>query len=138
MEADEPPAALTQEMDSGYLPVVVTTYRTDTGATLTQKAFATTVGSRQRAIVLDRLSVSSPGKASQGWLCCAVLPMGPSSFQRHDRAGRYLPDRQISYLQYVNAERRVQVNNRWGPLFDTAPTEFGLYGNAYPVTRIFT
>ena len=130
VEADEPPAALTQQMDAGYLPVVITSYTTDTGITLTQKALATTVGARQRAIVLDRLSVSSPAQPSQGWLCCAILPMGPSSFQRHDRAGRYVPDRQISYLQYLGAEDRVVVNNSWGPVFDTIPAAFGLYGNA--------
>lgn len=55
--------------------------------------------------------------------------MGPSSFQRHDRAGRYLPDRQISFLRYVQAEQRVQVNNRWGPIFDRLPAQFGMYGN---------
>jgi len=84
VEADEPPEALTQQMERGYLPVVVTTYKTDTGVVLTQKAFGTAIGSRQRAIVLDRLSVSAPTEARKGWLCCAVLPMGPSSFQRHD------------------------------------------------------
>ena len=130
VEADEPPAALTQQLDAGYLPVVITRYVADTGVTLTQKALATTVGARQRAIVLDRLSVSSPDHRSRGWLCCAILPMGPSSFQRHDRAGRYLPDRQISYIQYLDAEDRVVVNTSWGPVFDTAPAAFGLYGNA--------
>lgn len=129
VEADEPPAALTQNLDQGYLPVVITTYATSTGIVLTQKAFGTRIGPRQRAIVVDRLSVTATSAARSGWLCCAVLPMGPSSFQRHDRAGRYLPDRQISFLQYVEAEDRFEVNTSWGPIFDAAPAHFGVYGN---------
>jgi hypothetical protein len=48
---------------------------------------------------------------------------------RHDRAGRYLADSQLSFLRYLPAERRLEVNTRTGPVFDTAPTSFGLYGN---------
>jgi hypothetical protein len=130
VDFDAAPTVLSQQMDAGYLPVVVTTYQSADSVTLIQKAFATVVGARRRAIVVDRLSVVSSAGPSQGWLCVAVLPVGPSSFQRHDRAGRYLPDRQISYLHYVEAENRVEVNTRSGPLFDTAPATFGTYGNA--------
>src|SRR5512135_2811394 len=128
-EPDRPLPAVTQRIDSDYLPVVLSTYRTDTGIVLDQKAVSTTVGIRQRDVVLDRLSVIADGGPRRGWLCLAVLPSGPSSFQRHDRAGRYLPDRQISFLRYNQAENRVEVNTGWGPIFDTVPASFGGYGN---------
>jgi hypothetical protein len=112
----------------GYLPVVETTCTTDLG-TLGQKALATTVGDRQRVIVLQRLTVSAGVAPCEGWLCLALLPWGPSSFQRHDRAGRYLPDPQLSYVRYRQDDSLVEVNNGWGPIFDTAPAYFGAYGN---------
>src|SRR5512135_1811465 len=39
------------------------------------------------------------------------------------------PDRQISFLRYNQAENRVEVNTGWGPIFDTVPASFGVYGN---------
>lgn len=128
-EPNRPLPAVTQRMDGGYLPVVLSTYRTDSGIVLDQKALSTTVGNRQRDVVLHRLSVSADGGPRRGWLCLAVMPSGPSSFQRHDRAGRYVPDRQISFLRYNKAEQRIEVNTGWGPIFDTPPASFGVYGN---------
>lgn len=128
-EPDRPVPAVTQRMDSGYLPVVLSTYRTDTGIVLDQKAISTTVGVRQRDVVLNRMSVTADGGPRRGWLCLAIVPSGPSSFQRHDRAGRYVPDRQISFLRYNKIDNRVEVNTGWGPIFDTAPVSFGVYGN---------
>jgi hypothetical protein len=55
--------------------------------------------------------------------------MGPSGFQRHDRAGRYLADGRVSFLRYLPATQRIEVNRRWGPIFDRAPASWGLYGN---------
>ncbi|HSV65707.1 MAG TPA: hypothetical protein VLJ59_07355 [Mycobacteriales bacterium] len=129
-ELDRPLPAVGQWMEDGFLPVVVSTFRTGTGVVLEQKALSTTVGLRQRSVVLHRLRVRAEGGARRGWLCLALLPWGPSSFQRHDRAGRYLPDRQLSYVRYRGDENRVEVNAGWGPIFDTAPAMFGVYGNA--------
>src|SRR5262249_4288788 len=67
--------------------------------------------------------------AASMWLCVAVTPMGPTGFQRHDRAGRFRSDRRLSFLRYVAAERRVEVNATWGPSFNLAPAHLGLYGN---------
>jgi hypothetical protein len=122
---------VTQEMDRGYLPVVMTRYQPRPGVTLESRVLATTIGQRQRGLVLDRLTLQVEGAAAAGsWLLgVAVLPAGPSGFQRHDRAGRYLSDRRLSLLRYSVAERRFDVNTNWGPLFDTPPAEFGLYGN---------
>jgi hypothetical protein len=128
-EPGRPIPAVTQQMEAGYLPVVVSTYRSDDGIVLNQKALSTTVGLRQRDVVVHRLSVTAETAPRRGWLCLAVLPSGPSSFQRHDRAGRYVPDRQISLLRYNRTEDRVEVNTGWGPVFDAAPSYFGLYGN---------
>jgi hypothetical protein len=124
-----PDSALSQWMDDGYLPVVVTTYRVG-NAVLGQKALATTVGLRQRSVVLQRLRVRAEGGTARGWLCLSLLPWGPSSFQRHDRAGRYQTDRQLTFVKYLPAESRVEVNSGWGPVFDTPPVHFGVYGNA--------
>jgi hypothetical protein len=119
---------LRQQVDQGYLPIVETTYRVGT-AVLRQKALATTVGLRQRSVVLHRLRVTAEGGPARGWLCLSLLPWGPSSFQRHDRAGRYEPDRQLTFVRYLPAEARVEVNSGWGPVFDTAPVHIGVYGN---------
>ena len=129
-EPDRPLPAVTQRMEDGYLPVVITTYRTDSGVVLEQKALATTVGLRQRSLVLHRLTVRAEAGPRRGWLCLSLLPWGPSSFQRHDRAGRYVADRQLSFVRYRADENRVEVNAGWGPVFDTPPSHFGVYGNA--------
>lgn len=122
--------AVQQQLEDGYLPVLLTTYR-PAGLEVRQKTMATTVGLRQRAVLLNRLRVRPLGGHRAGWLCVAVLPVGPSGFQRHDRAGRYLEDGQVSYLRYLTdpTQNRVEVNTAWGPIFDTPPASFGLYGN---------
>jgi hypothetical protein len=124
----KPGHTLGQRMQRGYLPVVETTYRVNT-AVLTQKALATTVGLRQRSVVVHRLGVRADGGPARGWLCLSLLPWGPSSFQRHDRAGRSVPDRQLTFVRYRSDEARVEVNSGWGPVFDTSPVHVGLYGN---------
>jgi hypothetical protein len=119
--------ALRQQRQDGYLPVLVTTYRPPIGVEVEQRTLATTIGLRQRSVVLNRLTVRpSGGGARSGLLGVAVTPIKPSGFVRHDRAGRYLADSQLSFLRYLPAERRLEVNTRTGPVFDTAPTSFGL------------
>jgi hypothetical protein len=129
VESGRPQPFLTQGMDNGYLPVVRTTYWTDSGVVLEQKALSTTVGSRQRSLVLHRLAVRAEDGPRRGWLCLALLPWGPSSFQRHDRAGQYVEDRQLAFVRYRADENRVEVNTSWGPIFDTPPVHIGVYGN---------
>jgi hypothetical protein len=126
------PAELRQSMQDGQLPVVVTSFRTTADVEVEERVFGVPVGDRQRDVVLARFIVRVSGPAPRTcWLCLAVLPVGPSGFQRHDRAGRYLADRRLSYLRYLPDEDRVQVNTAWGPVFDPAvpPANFGLYGN---------
>ncbi|MGH3854380.1 MAG: hypothetical protein ACRDR6_12980 [Pseudonocardiaceae bacterium] len=109
---------------------MTTTYRPPMGVQLTQRTFGTTVGLRQRSIVLNRLAVTATGAgATAGWLGVAVSPIKPSGFVRHDRAGRYLADSQLSFLRYLPADRRLETNTGSGPVFDTAPASYGLYGN---------
>lgn len=121
---------LEQHLENGYLPVVTTTYRSPMNIVLEQKVIATTVGPDQRSVLLARtnarLSGSTPANA---WLCIALSPAGPTGFQRHDKAGRYISDRRLSYIRYIQSERRVLINSTWGPVFDEAPTYFGTYGN---------
>jgi hypothetical protein len=128
--ASAPSSSLRQQMDRGYLPVIDTTYDSPLGISVTQRAFATTLGLRQRSIVVQRFRATLTGAApAQAWLCVAVSPVGPTGFQRRDRAGRYRADRRLSYLRWVPTDRVVEVNATWGPLFDTPPASFGVYGN---------
>lgn len=123
-------SSLKQGLENGYLPIVITKYQPGPGLEIQQKVIATTVGRDQRSIVLvrfaGRLTGSVPAKA---WLCVSISPTGPSGFQRHDKAGRYMADRRLTFLRYLQAENRVEVNSGWGPVFDAPPQHFGIYGN---------
>ncbi|MEV3859046.1 hypothetical protein AB0J38_32615 [Streptomyces sp. NPDC050095] len=120
-----------QRTEAPHLPVVLTTFRTADGVEFVQRTFAVPVGVRQRDAVVTRLTVGSPtGQAREGLLCAALMPAGPSGFQRHDRNGREITDRRLTFLRYLQGEQRVETNSGWGPAFDTAPEQFGVYGNA--------
>ncbi|MBO1330814.1 hypothetical protein [Streptomyces sp. VRA16 Mangrove soil] len=119
-----------QRMEAPHLPVVLTTFRTAEDVEFVQRTFATPIGARQRDAVITRVTVGSPkGQLREGLLCAAVLAAGPSGFQRHDRNGREITDRRLTYLRYLQGEQRVETNSGWGPVFDTAPDQFGVYGN---------
>jgi len=121
---------LVQEYESGYIPAIVTTYQSPLGVRVKEKVIATTVGVDQRSLVLLRFTATLANIASAHVLLgIAVVPAGPSGFQRHDRAGRYLSDRRVTYLKYLENEQRVITGAGWGPVFDTKPSRFGLYGN---------
>ena len=116
--------------DSGYLPVIITTYQSPLGVTVEEKAFATTVGADQKSMALVRFKVSlTQATPASLWFCVTLAPGGPTGFLRHDRAGRYMADRRMTFLQYLPAEQRTLVNSSNGPLFDQAPASFGIYGN---------
>ncbi|MGH8904709.1 MAG: hypothetical protein ACRDYA_24265 [Egibacteraceae bacterium] len=136
LDSAAPAPSVQQKIEYGYLPIVVTTYETSAGLQVEQRVFGVPVGDQQRDIVLNRLTVRPSGPQPRDcWLCVAVLPVGPSGFQRHDRAGRYMADGRVSYLQYLPGnEQLVQVNTTWGPVFDLAnpPRYFGVYGNPDP------
>ncbi|MFD9858869.1 glucosidase family protein [Streptomyces alboflavus] len=121
---------VTQHMEAPHVPEVVTTFRGTDGVAFTQRTFAVPVGPRQRDLTVTRLSVTGPGgPAREGWLCAAVLPAGPSGFQRHDRRDPSGTDRRLTFLRYLPDEARVETNSGWGPAFDTAPEYYGVYGN---------
>ena len=131
LEPDSGSPAVEVRRQRDYLPVAMTTYRPPMGVQFSQRTLGTTVGLRQRSIVLNRIVVSAAnGGGQSGRLGVAVTPVKPSGFVRHDRAGRYLPDSQLTFLRYLPAERRLETNTGSGPVFDTAPDAFGLYGNA--------
>ncbi|MEU6373000.1 hypothetical protein [Streptomyces sp. NPDC046909] len=120
-----------QRMEAPHLPVVLTTFRTEDDVEFVQRTFGTTVGASQRDLVVTRVTVGSPtGQERTGLLCAAVLPAGPSGFQRHDRNGRQITDRRLTFLRHLPDEQRVETNSGWGPVFDTAPEQYGVYGNA--------
>jgi hypothetical protein len=121
---------LSQQLEDGYLPVVITTFRSPMNLVVEQKVLATTVGVDQKSIVLARINVRlSDLTPASAWLCVSVSPAGPTGFQRHDKGGKYIQDRRIGFIRYLPAEQRVLINATWGPVFDSAPSHFGTYGN---------
>jgi len=123
-------SSVEQSMEDGYLPICTTRYDSPMGVDVTQKVIATTVGADQKSLVLARTQVRLRGPTpARAWLCIAVSPAGPTGFQRHDNAGRYLADRRLTYLRYDPAQQWLQVNSSWGPVFDRAPAHWGTYGN---------
>jgi len=125
-----PGANVQQTRDAGYLPVIDTTYRSPLGVDVTERVLSTTVDPDQRAMVLVRLRARLVAAApSNAWLCLAMLPAGPTGFQRSDSSGQTIADRRINYLAYSAAENRVLVNATWGPVFDQVPASVGTYGN---------
>ncbi|WP_079086902.1 hypothetical protein [Streptomyces silvensis] len=119
-----------QRVQAPHLPVVETAFRAVDGLGFTQRTFAVPVGARQRDLTVTRLRVTGPGgPAREGWLCAAVLPAGPTGFQRHDRRDAGATDRRLTFLRYLPDEARVETNSGWGPLFDTPPEHYGVYGN---------
>ncbi len=121
---------LDQGLENGYLPIVTTTYRSPMNIGIEQKVLATTVGGDQKSIVLARINARLSGSTpASAWLCISISPTGPTGFQRHDSAGRYVNDRRISFMKYLQSEKRVLINSTWGPVFDKPPVHFGTYGN---------
>ncbi|MFO1430230.1 MAG: hypothetical protein U1F76_08830 [Candidatus Competibacteraceae bacterium] len=120
---------LEQGQENGFLPIVRTVYRPLLPLEVTAEAHATTLGMRQRSVVVLRFQVRATAASTPAWLCVAVTPAGPTGFQRHDKAGRYTADKRIGLLSYDAANRLVEVNSKWGPIFATAPNQIGLYGN---------
>jgi hypothetical protein len=121
-------ASLVQTRDKDYLPTIVTSYSSPSGLSVANTVMGTTVAPDQKSVVLSRYRVASP-VSTAAWLCLAVWPGGPSGFQRNDRAGRYRPDRRISFLRYDAKRQLVEVNSVWGPVFLKAPDHYGVYGN---------
>lgn len=128
---DGRPSSIHQELQEGWLPVVLTHYTSGMGIAVHEKVYATQLAvNDDRSFVLMRLKAQLlAGAPADAWLCVSVSPMGPTGFQRHDRAGRFRADRRLTFLRYIAAEQRVEVNQTWGPSFDSAPTHFGVYGN---------
>jgi hypothetical protein len=125
---------IVQRLESDYLPIVITTYRPTDDIEVRQEVFATTVGHRQRSVVLVRFNVTVPEERTGAaapplWLCVLISPIGPTGFERRDRAGRISPDRRLTFLKYRPSDRAVEANTSWGPIFSSDPDHFGLYGN---------
>ena len=130
-EAGAPRPTLTQQRQDGYLPVVLTTYRTPIGVAVEARTLSTVVGSQDHAAVLNRLVVRASGSGVRaGQLGVAVVPVKPSGFVRYGKSGEALQASQLSFLRYLPAERRLETNTGGGPVFATAPESFGLYGNS--------
>lgn len=120
---------LSQSHENGYLPIILTRYHTPIGLEVTQQVHATVLGSRHRSVVVIRLVARASSATVPCWLCVAVGPAGPTGFQRHDKAGRFAADKRITFLRYDAVSRLVEVNSTWGPVFRTAPSRYGVYGN---------
>lgn len=121
---------LRQRLENGYLPIIITTWRSAFGCEVEERALATTVGPDQKSAVFARFNLRLTQAAPAALMFGVVVsPTGPTGFQRHDRAGRYSADRRLTFLQYRPAEQRLLINSSNGPLFDQSPAAFGTYGN---------
>jgi hypothetical protein len=127
---DATPPALIQEWQNGYLPVVVTRFRSGLGYEIEQRLLATTTGIDQKALALVRTSVRPLQSGGPPvWLCISASPAGPTGFQRVDTFRMQPRNRWLPYLRYVSAETRLDVWGDQGPAFSAAPQHYGMYGN---------
>jgi hypothetical protein len=122
---------LRQQLSKGYRPFVETTWHSALGVTLEQRVLSVVLPNK-KDIALNRLHLTrgtSLSASSEPYLGVAVLPWGPTGFQRRDRAGRNLWQRRLTRLHRITPTR-LQINDiHAGPLFIQAPTAFGIYGN---------
>ncbi|OQW90786.1 MAG: hypothetical protein BWK78_06190 [Thiotrichaceae bacterium IS1] len=123
--------SLDQSMEEGYLPVVKTFYRSPVGIDVEEIAFSTVAGNDHKNVVVAQYTATNTTSnvLNDMWFCLAVMPAGPTGFQRRDKAGRYLQDRMISQLSLDPTRKIVKVNTNNGPLFQKPAQFFGLYGN---------
>ncbi|MBI5439715.1 MAG: hypothetical protein HY900_00715 [Deltaproteobacteria bacterium] len=120
--------AVEHRLESGYLPMLTTTYRH--GAyTVEQTMLATTTGVDQKAVALLRYRVRGPAGGAPVWFCLSASPAGPTGFQRVDTFRMQPRNRWLPYLRYVPNESRLDVWGGQGPSFDSPPQRFGMYGN---------
>lgn len=128
-EVGAPSPTLAQQRQDGYLPVVLTTYHPPLGVRVEERTLSTVVGAQKHVAVLNRLVVRSVGVGTKaGQLGVAVIPVKPSGFVRYNK-NREPQASQLAFLRYLPAEARLEANTRSGPVFLTAPTSLGLYGN---------
>jgi hypothetical protein len=121
---------LRQFWRDGYLPLLHTVWDSRLGWRVEQTALATTVAPDGQDFVLARFRVSARRAGTPSvWLLLAVNPAGPTGFRRHDKAHEATGDRRLSFLRYNAGRQLVEVNQLWGPVFDTPPQRFGCYGN---------
>lgn len=121
--------SLEQSMKDGYLPVITTKYNSNIGVTVNSTAFATVAGNDNKTTTIVNYKVSNPNNRSDIMFCVAVMPAGPTGFQRHDKAGRYVNDRRITYLNLDFSNKFLTINTSTGPIFKIPATYFGVYGN---------
>lgn len=127
----ENPNALDQTMEDGYLPIMVTRYRPKPDIIVKATALATVFGNEHKSAVVADYRVQYTGNTAPAnlCLCLALMPAGPSGFQRRDHAGRYVSDHRISQLRLNANRKQVTVNTANGPVFKQPADFFGLYGN---------
>lgn len=126
-------ARLNQYREDNYLPVYHTEFSSPLGIKVHQKVISTTVGVDQRSVVCATHEIKEILQYDQQvWFCISLSPVGPTGFQRHDKAGRNLPEMGITLIEYSPAEQRFsKINTRWGPIFDRPPEHYGIYGNGF-------
>ena len=131
--AEDVHSSLDQSMEDGYLPIVKTLYRPKSNLEVEATALATVFGSDNKSVVLADYLVRYSGTTVPNNLVfyLAVMPAGPSGFQRHDKAGRYVGDRRIGQLMFDPDHQLVTINAANGPLFNKSADFFGLYGNGF-------
>ena len=126
---DSDSGLLQQSFKNNYLPVLETTWMTNAGVDVKQSVSAHVVGTNQKSAVLAHFEIKRRGgPRDKLWFCTAILPFGPTGFQRHDRAGRGQIDKLLSHLEFQTTHVKVNQNT-YGPVFQNAPQYYGVYGN---------
>lgn len=122
--------SLEQTLEQGYLPVLKTRYRISLNVEVEATVCATVAGQNNKSTVIAHYTTTSTDSPPRIlWFCLAVMPAGPTGFQRHDKAGRHIADRRITQLHLDPSHKRVSVNAGNGPVFKQSADIFGLYGN---------
>jgi hypothetical protein len=126
---------ISQSLLNNYLPILRTTWRSTIGVQIDQRINATVVGASQKSMVLCEFELKKdPGAPAALWFCLGVMPYGPTGFKRIDRAGRGNMDRLLNKMEFnptaAALDQKLIINdNTIGPVFQTPPQFFGLYGN---------
>jgi hypothetical protein len=120
-----------QRLSQGYLPFIETIWESTLGVKVEQRALGSVVQPDKDVVVWRVRAVKQPSlpAGAQPHLGIAVVPWGPTGFQRIDKAGRDLWQRRLTRLRLVTPTR-LQINDlNAGPVFKQAPAAYGIYGN---------
>lgn len=121
--------SLNQTMKNNYIPEIITNYNSSINVNIEASAFASVTSIDNKTTAVVKYKITNKDNLKDIVFFVAVMPTGPTGFQRHDKAGRYAGDRRVINLVIDNSNKYVSVNSFSGPVFKTAAKYVGIYGN---------